>query len=99
MIAFSRTASYTAKTFGSAMAFAHEVCGQVKKVTGVDVRVSVAVAGNPQRIRWSAEFDNLGALEAAMKKLMSDQAYLQMVAQASDSFIEGSLVDEMWASV
>ena len=98
MITWNRTASYTPATFGATMTFAQQITVYVKELLGIDVRVTLPVGGDPSRIRWTVEYASLGALEEAMRKALGDPQYVQMVAEASDYFIDGSIVDEIWAS-
>jgi hypothetical protein len=99
MITWYRTADVALGRFSKALAFAHEVAAYVKKKTGVELGVGVPIGGNPNRIGWSAQYENLAALEATMAKLMSDPKYLEMVAKGADNFIAGSAFDAMWRKV
>jgi hypothetical protein len=54
------------------------------------------IAGNPSRIGWSAQYENLTALETAQASFVTDSKYMEMVAKSSDNFIAGSVHDEIW---
>jgi hypothetical protein len=78
------------------MTFARELAAYVKTTHGTDVQVGMPIGGNPQRVGWSARYDNLGALEAIQTKLLADQKHMDMVARGADNFIGGSVHDEIW---
>jgi hypothetical protein len=96
MIAFYRSASIAQGKVGSALAFSREIAAYIKDKTGVEVHVAVPIGGNPNRVGWSARYENLGALETQQVKLMSDPKYMELVAKGSDNFIPGSVRDEIW---
>lgn len=99
MITFLRTASIGPGKVGSALGFAHEISGYIKSHFGVDVTVHMPIGGNPNRVAWSANYDNLAAFEAMQVRMMSDTDYLGMVAKGSENFLPGSLYDTMWRTV
>jgi hypothetical protein len=99
MITLYRSASIAPGKTASSYAFAHEIAGYIKDKTGSTVKVAVPVGGNPNRVVWSLQYDNLGALEAQQTKLMADSKYMDMVARASDNFIAGSVHDEIWRAI
>ena len=99
MITFYRSASIAPGKNSSTFAFAHEIASYIKDKTGVTVKVAVPVGGNPNRIAWSVQYENLGALEAQQIKLMADAKYMEIVAKSADNFIAGSVRDEIWRSI
>ena len=99
MITLYRSASIAPGKNASTYAFAHEMAAYVKDKTGSTVKVAVPVGGNPNRIVWSLQYDNLGALETQQTKLMADTKYMDMVAKGSDNFIPGSVHDEIWRAI
>ena len=99
MITLHRCASIFPGKLTNALALAKQVAAYVKDVTGIDVSVAMPVGGNPMRIGWAARYENLGAFEAAMGKLMADPTYLEMVAKAGESFIAGSTHDQIWRTI
>lgn len=99
MITLYRSASIAPGKNTSTYAFAHEVAAYIKDTTGSVVKVAVPVGGNPNRIAWSLQYDNLGALEAQQTKLMADTKYMNMVAKGSENFIAGSVHDEIWRAI
>jgi hypothetical protein len=96
MIAFSRSAVIAPGKTASALAYARELAKTVHSKTGVDVQIAVPIGGNPSRVCFLAQYENLGALEKAQGQLMSDTGYLDVVAKGGDNFVAGSLQDEIW---
>jgi hypothetical protein len=99
MIAFYRSAVIAPGKWANAMAFAKEVSAYIKDATGVEVSVAVPVGGNPMRVGWAARYDNLGAMEATMGKLMADPKYVELSARGAENFIPGSVHDEIWRAI
>jgi hypothetical protein len=99
MITLYRSASLLPGKLPNAVAFAKQVAAHAKDVMGVDVRVAMPVGGNPMRIGWASSFDNLGAMEAAMNKLLADTKYLALIGNAGEIFMAGTTHDEIWRAV
>jgi len=99
MIIFTRTACIAPGQTLSAMVFAREVAGHIKKNTGVQLEVMIPVGGNPNRVAWTSRYENLGAFEQLQSTISADMAYLQMVAGGADNFIAGSVEDTFWKPV
>ena len=96
MILFARTASIAPGKNAEAMAFAGEICGYIKDTVGLDVGVYVPIGGNPLRIGWVADHDNLQSLEDTLEKLAGDSGYNDRIEEAGNLFIAGSLGDMLW---
>lgn len=99
MITLNRTASIVPGQVGSAIAFARDVAALIKTKTGVEVAVALPVAGNPNRVGWSARFESLGDFGQTMDRLRADAQYAELVAKGSTNFIPGSVFDEIWRSI
>jgi len=99
MIAFYRTAAIASGKLASTLAFAKEVSAYITAKTGTDVAVAMPVGGNPNRIGWSTRHESLAEFDAMMMSLMTDPAYVEMLAKAADNFIAGSVRDEIWRTV
>ena len=99
MIRFIRVASIAPGKITEALAFAHEVAASFEKHTGMKLQIMVPVGGNPQRIAWRAEYENLGALENVQAKLLTDAKYQELIARGSGYFIAGSLFDSIWRTI
>lgn len=99
MIVFTRTANIAPGQTLSAMVFAREIVGYIKKTTGVQLEVMVPVGGNPNRVAWTTRYENLGSFEQFQSAVSADMTYLQMVAGGADNFIAGSVEDAIWKLV
>lgn len=99
MIAFYRTAAIASGKVGGAVAFAHEIAAYIKDRHGVDVAVAMPVGGNPNRIGWSARYENLADYEKRMSAMTADPKYMELAAKGGENFIAGTLRDEIWRSV
>lgn len=99
MINFYRSAMVAPGKMPQAIEFAKKIAAFVKKLNGTDLKVGTPVGGNPNRIGWSASYEGLGAMEAAMSKMTSDPKYWDMVNKGSDLFIAGSIRDEIWRTL
>jgi hypothetical protein len=99
MIAFYRTASIAPGRTRESMVFAHEIAAYIQDLTGTEVTVAVPVGGNPNRVGWATQYENLAGLEEMMGKLMADEKYLELVANGSVNFNAGSVHDDIWATV
>lgn len=99
MIQFQRTADIASGRLTEAVTFAKEVAGYVEQATGVPVGVALPVGGNPNRVAWTATYEDLGGLEQMFQKLMTDPKYVDLLATNAANFVEGSVYDEMWSTV
>jgi hypothetical protein len=99
MIAFYRTAAIAPGKLASTLAFAKEVSAYITAKTGSEVAVAMPVGGNPNRIGWSTRHESLAEFDAMMMSLMTDPAYVEMLAKSADNFIPGSVRDEIWRTV
>ncbi len=102
MITFIRTSSCPADKFAAGMAFAREIAAYVKNKVGVDLRVQVPpTGGNPFRLRWVSQYENLASYEQLMQKLLSDPKYMELAGKASGQgiTIPGTAFDEVWLDV
>jgi hypothetical protein len=98
MIAFYRSANIAGGKMGEALAFAKEIAAYIKDQTGAEVSVALPIGGNPNRVGWSVQYDDLAALEEMNTKLMADPKYMELVASNSGNFVEGSVRDEIWST-
>lgn len=99
MIAFYRQASIAPGKTGSAIAFAHEIAAYTKDKHGVELAIAMPYGGNPNRIGWSARYENLAEFETKMTRLTTDPKYMEMVAAGTGNFIAGSVRDEIWRTL
>ena len=96
MIAFSRVASIAPGQTASALNLAKEVAAYAKSAVGVDIKISMPIGGNPNRIRWATQYENLAALEVVANKLLNDAKYMELIGKTKDVVIPGSVFDEIW---
>lgn len=57
------------------------------------------MGGQAHRVRWVSQYQSLAALEEALKTLLGDSRYLEMVGKGAELFIAGQTVDEIFTSV
>jgi hypothetical protein len=96
VIHFQRSASVAPGKAIAAMSFAREVAAHIKAKTGLEVKIGTPIGGNPSRIGWFVQYENLAALEDTQAKLLQDQKYLEIITKSADNFIPGSVHDEIW---
>jgi hypothetical protein len=96
MINFHRSGSIAPGKTAAALSFAREVTAYIKTKTGHEVKIGMPIGGNPNRIGWFVQYENLAALEDTQGKLMQDQKYMELIAAAAANFIAGSMHDEIW---
>jgi len=99
MITARRTAIVPLKNLGAALAYGRETAEYNKNKFGVKTVLQMPVGGNPWRICFAMQFDSLAAMEQMTQKMMSDPKYMELAAKASDIFVVGSAVDEIWTDV
>jgi hypothetical protein len=88
MIHFHRSGSIAPGKTAAALSFAREVSAYIK--------IGMPIGGNPNRIGWFLQYENLAALEDTQGKLLQDQKYMELIAAAAANFIPGSMHDEIW---
>ena len=99
MITFVRTRSIAPGKAAEAMAFAQQVTKLVKDKFGVELRTSVPIGGNPDRIAFVTTYPSMAELETAATKLVADADYQKLIAANAQTFLPGSAHDEMWMSM
>ncbi|MCA0873904.1 hypothetical protein LCL97_24010 [Seohaeicola saemankumensis] len=99
MIIFHRTAAIAPGKGQEAWKFANDISETFKSITGVELTLMMPLSGNPHRITWRAQYDDLAALDAAQAKSMQDEGYLNAVSDAAHLFIAGSAIDQMWRTM
>jgi hypothetical protein len=57
------------------------------------------IGGNPNRISWHARYDSLAQWEAHTADLLTDKVYVELVSKQSNTFVPGSVHDELWRTV
>ena len=103
MIHFRRTIQSAPGRQSDAVARAHEWVAIYKKATGIDIRVSVVTTGTLGRICLSADWESMGAREAAGAKVNAHPATQALGAKETQEARDGTGVfvpntghDESW---
>jgi hypothetical protein len=99
MITFIRTISIAPGKTRKAMAFGHDIARYIKEKHGTTIEVLMPMGGNPSRIAWFARFDGLAQLETLTGKLLAEGQYMELVEKNADTFLAGSLHDEIWRAI
>jgi hypothetical protein len=103
MIHFRRTIQSAPGRQSDAVARAHEWVAIYKKATGIDIRVSVVTTGTLGRICLSADWESMGAREAAGAKVNAHPATQALGAKETQEardgtspFVPNTHHDEIW---
>ena len=95
MLLFSRRRSINPARSRAAIAYAAEVAGRVRDVTGHDIFAWTTVfspaAGT---VMWSARVEHLSEIEMANDKMATDTGLMDFIEQADDLFV-GPLTDSL----
>src|ERR1700687_865366 len=94
MIYFHRSASIAPGKAIAAVSFAREIAGYIKGTTALDVKIGMPIGGNPNKIGWYLQYEDLAVLEDTQTKLLQDQKYMEMISKSSENFIAGSVNDD-----
>ena len=95
MIIWIRSAAIAAGKAGDAVAFVNKATKLIHDKHKVTITASRPIAGNPTRIFWSSQHDDLQGYELAHQEINSDPEFLQMAIEASPFFIAGTTHDEI----
>ena len=96
MITFTRTVGINPGKQAKALAWAREVAALAKAIDGLEGHVGMPVGGNPNRIKFTTQYENLAAFEIRSAKFFSHPKYLELAASGPERFVSGSSVDELW---
>jgi|SRR5271166_1144098 len=99
MITFVRTISIAPGKNADAIAIAHNITKYIKDRFKRDVRMSMPIGGNPNRIAFASTYADLAELESAITQTMADADYQKLVAGNAANIIPGSVHDEVWRSL
>jgi hypothetical protein len=99
MIYITRTATIAPGKTGDALAFAHNIAKLLKDKHNMALEVMMPVGGNPNRIGWLGRYENLAQWEALVAKLLTDADYMEAVAKAKDTFLPGTVNDDIWRTI
>ena len=103
MIHFRKTLQIAPGRQADAVARAHEYVSIAKAAHGVDVRVSVVTTGTLGRLCWSADYESMGASEAAVAKAEAHPDRIALDAKGTketrdgtNPFVPNTAHDEIW---
>ena len=80
-------------------AFAAEVAGTVKSLTGTDVGIATAVTGERARLIWVAFAPDLARIEADNEVMEGTDEYLELFEKSEGIMVTGSLHTSIWQTV
>ena len=82
--------------FADALGFAVKVTEYINQThPGVNAKCWMQVGGAFATVHWSLEVDDMAAIDNVWAALMADERYQQMVADASDCWLPGSIEDTL----
>jgi hypothetical protein len=95
MITWIRSAAIAPGKVVDAFAFVRKAAKLIEDKHAIRIVPSRPLAGNPTRIFWYAQHDDLQAYERDHQKINTDPEFQQMLSEASPFFIAGSTHDEI----
>jgi hypothetical protein len=99
MITWVRSAAIAPGKVGDTFAFVKKAAKLIQDKHNITITVSRPIAGNPTRIFWSSQHENLQDYERKHQKINTDTEFLQMLTEASLCFIAGSTHDEILQTI
>ena len=103
MIHFRKTVQIAPGRQADAVAHAHEWVAIFKEAAGIDIRVSVVTTGTLGRLCVSADFESMGAREAAGPKAYGspkgkalEAKESQEVRDGTNPFVPNTWHNEIW---
>jgi hypothetical protein len=97
MLVYSRKATVASGAkFADGLGFAVKVTEYMNETQpGVNAKCWMQVGGTFATVHWSLEFADMAAIDGVWAALMADERYQQMVADASDCWLPGSIEDTL----
>jgi hypothetical protein len=100
MVRFTRSAKTVLGKQREAAQWAGEIAAYINgNFSGANFKVFSQNFGEVGRLVWMADFENMGALEEFVDKVVADEDYWAIAAKGSDLLVEGSVVDESMNSL
>ncbi len=99
MITWLRSAAIAPGKVPDAFAFVNKAARLIEENHGIRIAISLPLAGNPTRIFWSAQHQDLQAFERDHKAINTGAAFLRLLGEASSCFIAGSTHDEILQTI
>jgi hypothetical protein len=95
MTIWIRSAAIAPGKVAEAFGFVKKAAKLIQDRHEIVITLSRPIAGNPTRIFWSSQHEDLQSYEVAHQKINSDAEFLQMLTAASQCFIAGTTHDEL----
>jgi hypothetical protein len=99
MITWIRSAAIAPGKAAETFSFVRKAAKLIQDKHQITISVSRPIAGNPTRVFWSSQHENLQAYERDHQKINSDAEFLQMLGEAAHCFIAGSTHDEILQTI
>jgi len=98
MVTVLRSGAIAPGKTAEALAFAHQMKKLIKEKYGVTIELLLPVGGNPARIAFKSNYENLGEWETISAKFLADAEYQAAITSNSAVFLPGSVNDDIWRS-
>jgi hypothetical protein len=98
MVTVIRSGAIAPGKTADALAFAHQMKKLIKEKYGIAIELLLPVGGNPARLAFKSNYENLGEWETLSAKLLADAEYMAAIASNSATFLPGSVNDDIWRS-
>jgi len=99
MITITRTVSIAPGKSANAVAFALQIGRFLRDKYGATVEARMPIGGNPLRVAWSGQYESLAQWESVTAKMLADKDYIELVASQGDTFLPGTVHDDIWRSI
>ena len=99
MITITRIVLIAPGKSANAVAFALKIAKFLKDKYGSTVEARMPIGGNPLRVAWCGQYESLAQWEALTGKMLSDKEYIDLVASQGDTFLPGTVHDDIWRSI
>ena len=99
MVTVIRSGAIAPGKTAEALAFAHQIKKLIKDKFGIPAELLLPVGGNPSRIGFKSNYENLGEWEAFATKALADADYMAAITNNGAIFLPGSVNDDIWRSI
>jgi hypothetical protein len=99
MVTIMRTLGIAPGKTGEAIAFANQIVKDIKEKYGATAELLMPIGGNPARIAFRINYENMAQWEALTAKFMADADLQGTIAKNSGNFLPGSANDEIWRTI
>jgi hypothetical protein len=99
MITWIRSAAIAPGKMGDAVAFVKKSAKLIQEKHKITISASRPLAGNPTRLFWSSQHEDLQDYVTAHHKINTDLEFQQMLSESSNYFLGGTTNDEILQSL